>query len=58
MDILETIAARDLKVAKCRQLMDPRSFEHGYQTVKCVTAVKKRNQIHVLPVLRVRCSKR
>ena len=31
---------------------------HGYQTVKCVTAVKKRNPIHVLPVLRVRCSKR
>ena len=33
-------------------------LEHGYQTVKCVTAVKKRNPIHVLPVLRVRCSKR
>ena len=31
---------------------------HGYQTVKCVTAVKERNPIHVLPVLRVRCSKR
>ena len=33
-------------------------FKHGYQTVKCINAVKKRNPIHVLPVLRVRCSKR
>ena len=33
-------------------------LEQGYQTVKCLTAVKKRNPIHVLPVLHVRCSKK
>ena len=43
--------------SKCSLLKMFHLLQHGYQTVKCVTAVKKRDLIHVLPVLRVRCSK-
>ena len=42
----------------CETKLFVHSGIHGYQTVKCRTAVKKGNPIHILPVLRVRCSKR